>query len=93
MNFTSFLALLSKELGSIDLTSKKDLIKNTFSDILTSMDYVSMEDKEGEDDEVEVVDVSMQDQEGGDDESKLLMSAWRTRRAGTIRLKLFLMSA
>jgi hypothetical protein len=63
MHFTAFLALLSKELGGIDLTSEKDFIKNTLSVIITNM-----EDKEGGDDEVEVVDVSMEDKEDGDDE-------------------------
>lgn len=37
MNFTAFYKLLSKELGSIDLTSKKGFIKKTLSDVISSM--------------------------------------------------------
>jgi len=36
-NFTAFYKLLSKELGSIDLTSKKGFIKKTLSDVISSM--------------------------------------------------------
>jgi hypothetical protein len=49
-SFKAFFELLSKELGGIDLTSKKGFIKNTLSDIIISMegdgDHVNSDDNE-----------------------------------------------
>jgi hypothetical protein len=49
-SFKAFFALLSKELGGIDLTSKKDFIKSTLSDIIISMegngDHVNSDNNE-----------------------------------------------
>lgn len=37
-NFKTFYALLSEELGGVDLASKKRFIKKTLSDIISSME-------------------------------------------------------
>lgn len=47
----AFTALLSQELGGIDLSAKKDFIKKTLSDIISSMDGDDATSEEEEEDE------------------------------------------